>query len=142
MCLRIYCLCSGASEAACEKLDGSKKKPCLAAGDGPLKVPRQPPIAAKPAKRPLNHPASGQELKAFGLVRSLDDLQRPLPAPGKRRLQLFSGVGAIGKNMAQPREEAATGRDSGSTPAGRARRVGPECRRCAPARQAEDRCYR
>src|SRR5271165_4861495 len=107
MDLSIYCLCAGSGKAACQQLDGGKIKPCLAAGDGPLKVPRQPPIAAKPGEGALNDPAPGQELKTFGLVRSLDDLQRPLPAPGKRRLQLLARVGAIGKDMAQPREEIA-----------------------------------
>src|SRR4029077_231514 len=38
---------------------------------------------------------------------SLDDLQRPLPVPGKRGLQLLAGVGAVGKDMAQPWEEIA-----------------------------------
>src|SRR5712691_1941440 len=107
MDLSIYNLYPRSGKAACQKLDGSQIKPCLAAGDGPLKVPRQPPIAAKPGEGPLDHPASGQYLKTFGLVGSLDDLQHPLPAPGKRCLQLLPRVGAIGKDMAQPREEIA-----------------------------------
>src|SRR2546430_4692033 len=99
MDLSIYYLYPRSGKAARQKLDGSQIKPCLAAGDGPLKVPRQPPIAAKPAEGPLDHPASGQYLKTFGLVGSLDDLQRPQPAPGKRCLQLLAGVGAIGKSL-------------------------------------------
>src|SRR5712692_8722510 len=48
---------SPSSKAACQELDRSEIKPCLATGDGPLKVPCQPPIAAKPSEGPLDHPA-------------------------------------------------------------------------------------
>src|ERR1700752_4016868 len=105
MDLSIYCLCAGSSKAACQQLHGSQIEPSLAARDGPLKVPRLPPIAAKPGEGPLDQPAPGQYLKTFGLICSLDELECPLPAPGKRRLQLLARVGAIGKDMAQPREE-------------------------------------
>ena len=63
-------------------------KPRLAAGDSPLKVPRQPAIAAKPGEGPLDDPSPGQYLKTLGLVGSLD--QRPLPAPSKRCPQLVA----------------------------------------------------
>ena len=66
----------------------AKIKPRLAAGDGPLKVPRQPAIAPKPGEGPLDDPSPGQYLKTLGLVGPLD--QRPLPAPGKRCLQLVA----------------------------------------------------
>src|SRR5437870_8802146 len=48
-----------------------------------------------------------QHLKALGLIRPLDNLERPLPVPGKRGLQLLASVAAIGKDMAQPGEEIA-----------------------------------
>src|SRR6267378_6405921 len=65
----------------------------------------QPPVAAKPGKGSLDHPAPWQHLKTLGLVRSLDDLERPLPVPEKSGLQFLAGVGAIGKDMPQPREK-------------------------------------
>ena len=40
----------GSGKAASQQLDGSKIEPRLTAGDGPLKVPRQPPITAKPGE--------------------------------------------------------------------------------------------
>src|SRR6516162_8889242 len=57
----------------------AKIRPRLAAGDGPLKVPRQPAIASKPGEGPLDDPSPGQYLKTLGLFESLD--QRPLPRP-------------------------------------------------------------
>jgi putative transposase len=38
----------------------------------------------------------GAHLKTLGLVRSLDDLERPLPVPDKSGLQFLASVGAIG----------------------------------------------
>ena len=68
MDLSIYYLCAGSGKAACQQLDGSKIKPRLSAGDGPLKVLGHPPIAAKPGQGPFDHPAPGQYFKPFGLV--------------------------------------------------------------------------
>jgi hypothetical protein len=44
----------GSGKAARQQLDRRKIKPCLAAGDCSLKVPRQPPIAAKPGRGALD----------------------------------------------------------------------------------------
>jgi hypothetical protein len=73
----------------------AKIKPRLAAGDGPLKVPRQPAIAAKPGEAQLDDPSPGRYLKTLGLVGSLD--QRPLPAPSFKpaetsRMFLFCAI--------------------------------------------------
>jgi hypothetical protein len=49
----------------------------------------------------------GSRAKASGLIWSPDDGKRPLPHPGKGRLQLFAGITAIGEDVAQPGEEIA-----------------------------------
>src|SRR5712691_9368839 len=103
--IRTSMTCRRVGKTTCQQLNGSKIKPCLAAGEGRLEIFRQSPVAAKPGEGSLDHPAPWQYLKTRDLVRPLDDLQRPLPAPGKSRLQFLAGVSAIGKDMAQPRKE-------------------------------------
>jgi hypothetical protein len=105
MLINMYC--KRASHAPRQQLHGIKVEPYLAAGDGCLEILGQPPVAAKPGKGSLDHPTPWQHLKTLGLVRSLDDLERPLPVPEKSGLQFLAGVGAIGKDMPQPREEIA-----------------------------------
>ena len=101
--------CRGPREPAGQQLNRSQIKPRFAAGNGRFEILRQPPVATKPAEGSLDHPAPWQYLKTFGLVRSLDDLKRPLPEPGKRGFQLFAGISAIGKEMAPPPVTTALG---------------------------------
>jgi hypothetical protein len=67
--------------------------------DRSLEILGQPPVAAEPGEGPLDYPMPWQDLKTLGLVLSLDDPERPLPAPGKYGLQLLAGVAVIGKDM-------------------------------------------
>ena len=60
--------CRRPREPACQQLNRSQIKPRFAAGNGRFEILRQPPIAAKPAEGPLDHPAPWQYLKTFGLV--------------------------------------------------------------------------
>ena len=99
--------CRQPRQAACQQLNRSQIKPRLAAGNGGFEILRQPPVASKPAEGSLDHPAPGQYLKTFALVRSLDNLKRPLPEPGQSGFQLLAGVSAVGKDVTQPREEIA-----------------------------------
>jgi hypothetical protein len=55
----------------------------------------QSPVTTQPGESSLDHPASWQHLKPLGLVRPPDDLDGPLPEPGKSRLQLLASVPAI-----------------------------------------------
>ena len=99
--------CGRPREPACQQLNRSQIKPRLAAGNGRFEILRQPPVATKPAEGSLDHPAPWQYLKTCRLVRSLDDLKRPLPKPGKSGFQLLAGVSAVGKDVTQPGEEIA-----------------------------------
>ena len=91
----------------------AKIRPRLAAGDGPLKVPRQPAIAPKPGEGPLDDPSPEQYLKTLSVVGSLD--QRPLPRPASAVSSLLPAPRhhrqkpALAKagDLAQPWEEVA-----------------------------------
>ena len=117
----------------------AKIRPRLAAGDGPLKVPRQPAIASKPGEGPLDDPSLGQYLKTLGLFESLD--QRPLPRPASAVSSLLPAPRhhrqkpALAKagDLAQPWEEVADRSQ---------RRLDPGCRLGATVRQPDDRWYR
>jgi hypothetical protein len=91
--------CRRPREPTCQQLNRSQIKPRFAAGNGRFEILRQPPVSTKPAEGSLDHPAPWQYLKTFGLVRSLDDLKRPLPEPGKSGFQLLAGVSAVGKSL-------------------------------------------
>ena len=58
--------------------------------------------AAKPSKGPFNHPASRQDLEAFGSVASSDDFDHPFAAALEGPSQLVSSIAAVRKDMAQP----------------------------------------
>ncbi len=82
------CLFSSSCDPSNENLDACYHKPCLCAGDGGLEILGEASFAAEPGKRPFDDPSSGQQHEAFGRVRALDDLQRPLAKFGQRRLEL------------------------------------------------------
>ena len=82
MNLSIYYVYAGSGKAACRKLDGSKIRPCLASGDGPLEILGQPPVAAKPSEGSLDEPASRQQLKTlvWSDRSTISSVRRPHPA--------------------------------------------------------------
>jgi len=59
-------------------------------------------VAAEPCKGPLDDPASGQYLEAFGVVGPLDDLDRSFPDLAQRLAQLVSGMATIGEDVPEP----------------------------------------
>jgi hypothetical protein len=52
----------------------------------------------------VRQPGARQDDEAFGLIGTLDDLNGPFADLVQRLPELVSGIGAIGKDMAQPRE--------------------------------------
>ena len=62
--LLISCSC----DAASEELDRSDEEPCGSRGSGLLEILGKTAVATEPCKGPLDHPASGQDLEAFGVV--------------------------------------------------------------------------
>jgi len=95
------------SETARKQLDRREVDPRLAAADGGFEILGKPAVAVQPREGSLDHPASRQDLKAGGLIGSLDDPDAPFPVPGERGGQLVTGKTAIGEDMAQPREQIA-----------------------------------
>jgi len=65
---KLSALISCSCYAAGEELDRGDKQPCRCRGDGLLEVLGQAAVAAEPCKGPLDHPASGQDLEALGVV--------------------------------------------------------------------------
>ena len=76
---------SNARKSAGHELGGGHEEPCGGAFNGAL-----------------DDPAAGQHLEASGGVGTLDDLDRPDADLCESIAQLLSGIGAIGKDMAQP----------------------------------------
>ena len=58
--------------------------------------------ASEPRKGPFNDPASGQDFEALGVVRPLDDLDRPFPDLSQRLAKLVTGIPTICEDVPQP----------------------------------------
>jgi len=106
----------GSSEATCQQLDRSEVDPGLAAIDCGLEVLSEPAVAVQPGEGSLDHPAPRQDMKAGGLIGSLDDLNAPFAAPGESRRQLVAGISAIGEDVTQPWEQVADRGQQGRCP--------------------------
>ena len=93
-------------------VDGCKVEPCGSAEDGSFEVFGEASVAAQPGECALDDPAAGEQLKALGLVGSLDDSQRPLADFCQCLAQFVAGpstllrinCAAIGEDMTQPWE--------------------------------------
>ena len=103
---KLSALVSCPCDAAGEELDRGDEQPCGCRCDGLLKVLGKAAVAAEPCKGPLNDPSSGQDLEALGVVRSLDDLDRPFPDLAQRLAKLVAGIATICKDVPQPRVTA------------------------------------
>jgi hypothetical protein len=88
-------------------LHGGQEEPSLGAGDGSLEVLGEAAIAVEPGEGPFDDPAARQEFEAGRVLRSLDDLNRPLAELGKCSLKLWAGISAVSEEVAQPREQRA-----------------------------------
>lgn len=86
-----------------EQADIGDEHPGFGGSDGFLEVLCKSSAPAEPRESAFHHPSARQNLEAFGLVGSLDDLQRELTDLLQRALQLWSGIAAVSEDMAQPR---------------------------------------
>ena len=95
---------SSSCESSREQLYAGEEDPCLRGSHAGLEVLGQASVAVEPSERALDDPAAGKELEALGPLGALDDLQRPASHLAERALELGPGIGAIGEDVAQPRE--------------------------------------
>ena len=76
----------------------------MRAGNRSLEVFSKAAVAPKPREGTLDDPAARKQDKAFGLIGTLDNLNRPVsPRAGHRSSELVTTVAAIGKDMPEPR---------------------------------------
>jgi hypothetical protein len=68
-----------------------------------LEIPDEAAVAVEPGEAALDHPAAGQDSDASEIGRSPDDLEAE-PFARRRRGGADALVGAVGKQMGQPRE--------------------------------------
>ena len=85
------------------------------AGDGRLEFHCQSAAAAGPGESALNDPAPGQDLEARGSIAALDDLDGRAVELAQRVRQFVAGIGAVGKQVAQPGIKALTPRREAKT---------------------------
>src|SRR5882672_114503 len=93
-------------EAAGEEAEVCEQEPGRAAFDGCFEILGEASAAAEPGEAALDHPAPGQQLKAFDAGRPLDDFDRPGAAIVDRLLQLPAPVDAVGEDVTQLGEAA------------------------------------
>src|SRR5215469_8590621 len=105
-------LVCGSSKPAREQLQRSEIEPDLTAGDGGLKVFGEAAVAVEPSEGSFDHPVARQDTRA-GTIGPFDDLNSPPAVSGQCRGQLIARIAAIGKDMAQPREQIADRMNSG-----------------------------
>ena len=70
-----------------------------------FKVLGQPSVAIEPSESALDNPAPRQDDKAADGIGTLDDLDDPLADFVESGVELGAAVGAVGKDMPQPRME-------------------------------------
>ena len=100
---------SGSCQPAGQELNAGEEEPCLGAGDGCFEVLGQAAVAVEPGQGTFDHPAARYHFEALRGIGPLDDLQGPLTQPSQRVLEFRSGIGAVGEDMAQPREGVTDG---------------------------------
>ena len=91
-------------------LDGGHKEPSCRASDGAFEVFGETAVAVEPSKGAFDNTAARDKFKAHGLVRALHDLECPSAFPIQGGAQFLSGIAAVCKDMAQPREGLSDGR--------------------------------
>ena len=96
---------SGVCHSPHEELNRGDDQPGFSAGDRCFEVFGQAPVTIEPGKGPFDYPAAGEGFEADGVGRALDDFDSPLTEIPQGVEQLLPGIGAIGKQMAQPRKE-------------------------------------
>lgn len=92
-------------QTAQKDADRGEEESCLGAGDGGLEVLGKPAAAIEQGERSLNDPASRQQDKPLGRVRSFDDLYVPAAVVSERLFQFRPGIAAICKDVAHPRQQ-------------------------------------
>ena len=98
---------SSPCDSAGEELNAGDQQPGLGAFDGFLEVFCEAAVAAEPGEGSFDDPAARQEFEAICGIGSLDDFEAPLADFGERGGEFFAGIGAVGEDMAQPREAVA-----------------------------------
>lgn len=81
----------------------------------------QPATPSEPREAALDDPAAGQQFEAYCGFGAPDDLGGPATDFGEGRLELRSGMAAIGEDMTQPGKGMADLRRAGTSPAFRRR---------------------
>ena len=94
-----------------EKLDGGDVNPGLCAGDRGFEVFGQAAVAIEPGKGAFDDPAAGEDFETKGVGHALDDLDAPPAEFGECLEEFIAGIGAVGEEVAQPREEVVDGFD-------------------------------
>ena len=92
---------SGPCQAAGKDANASKEDPGLRAGNRLLKVFRQASAAIEPSKCSFDHPALWLRFKCAALLRSCDDLDKPLAELRECLGQLLAAVHAVSKDVTQ-----------------------------------------
>ena len=99
-------------EHAGDASDVGDEQPCFGAGDGFLPILGHATTASEPSEEPapdlirgaLDHPPSGDDLKANRGVGALDDLNGPAADLLDRPAQLGSAIAAIGEEFDPERD--------------------------------------
>jgi hypothetical protein len=75
--------------------------------DRSLEVLGEAAASTDPGESALDDPAALDKNEAFGVIGSLDDLDRPVAEPAQGLAQLVASVAAVGEDVAEPRVEIA-----------------------------------
>jgi hypothetical protein len=94
-----------------DKLERGDINPGLSAGDRGFEVFGKAAVAIEPGKGAFDNPSTGKDFEANGVGHALDDLDAPLAKFGECLHELIAGIGAVGEEVAQPREEVLDGFD-------------------------------
>ena len=78
---------------------------CLGAIRPAFVIDAQAPAADQPAQGSLDDPSFGKHLEALRLGAALDDLQAPVAEGRHDRRQFLAGIGAVGPDHREPREQ-------------------------------------
>lgn len=89
------------------------EQPSDLGGSGALEVSGEA-AASEPREGTFDHPTPRQELEAFDLRRSLDDLDRPRATMGERIDKLRAAINPVGKDMPQLRKRWRTRSSKGT----------------------------